>query len=46
MKLAILGGGQATPPDGWTKETAVAIMGGGKVDLRPSTPGTNDASAK
>ncbi len=40
MNLAILGGfGKRPFPPGWTKQTAVAVLGGGEIDLTQSPPG-------
>jgi hypothetical protein len=40
MNLAVLGGfGERPIPPGWTNETAVAILGGGDIDLTQSPPG-------
>ncbi len=40
MNVAIFGGFDRRPfPPGWTKETLVAILGGGEVDLSKSPPG-------
>jgi hypothetical protein len=42
MNLAVLGGfGERPIPPGWTNETAVAIFGGGDIDLTQSPPGEN-----
>lgn len=40
MNVAILGGfGKRPFPPGWTKQTAVAFLGGGEIDLTDSPPG-------
>jgi hypothetical protein len=40
MNVAIFGGLNRRPfPPGWTKETVVAILGGGDIDLSNSPPG-------
>jgi hypothetical protein len=40
MNIAIFGGLNRRPfPPGWTKETVVAILGGGEIDLSSSPPG-------
>jgi hypothetical protein len=40
MNLAVFGGfGEAPPPDGWRRSTAVAVLGGGELDLTRTTPG-------
>lgn len=42
MNVAIFGGLKRRPfPPGWTKETVVAIFGGGDLDLSSSPPGPN-----
>jgi hypothetical protein len=39
MNLAIFGGFSTPPfPSGWTKQTAVALLGGGELDLGASSP--------
>jgi hypothetical protein len=39
MNMAIFGGfGKAPPPPGWTRETAVALLGGGELDLTRAAP--------
>ena len=40
MNLALFGGFDRRPlGPGWTKETFVAILGGGEIDLTESPPG-------
>lgn len=40
MNFALFGGfGKRPLPPGWTRETAVAILGGGQFDLTSSPPG-------
>lgn len=40
MNLALFGGFEKQPfAPGWTKETAVALFGGGDLDLRGASPG-------
>lgn len=40
MNVAIFGGfGDRPLAPGWTKETAVAVFGGGELDLRSAPPG-------
>ena len=40
MNLAVLGGfGKQPFSPGWTKQTAVAVLGGGEIDLTHSPPG-------
>lgn len=42
MNVAIFGGfGDRPLAPGWTKETAVAVFGGGELDLRNAPPGEN-----
>lgn len=39
MNLAMFGGfGKAPPPPGWRHETAVAVLGGGELDLTRAAP--------
>jgi hypothetical protein len=39
MNIAILGGFEKRPfAPGWSKETVVAVLGGGELDLRSSPP--------
>jgi hypothetical protein len=43
MNLAMFGGfGKVPPPPGWRRETAVAVLGGGELDLTRAAP-TEDA---
>ena len=42
MNVAVFGGFGARPlAPGWVKETAVAVFGGGELDLRGAPPGEN-----
>lgn len=42
MNWAILGGFAKAPlPAGWRKETALAVLGGGELDVSASTPGAD-----
>jgi hypothetical protein len=42
MNLALFGGfGKVPPPPGWRRETAVAVFGGGELDLTRAEPGEN-----
>lgn len=39
MNLAMFGGfGKAPPPPGWRRQTAVAVLGGGDLDLTRAAP--------
>jgi len=39
MNLAMFGGfGKAPPPPGWRRQTAVAVLGGGELDLTRAAP--------
>jgi len=40
MNLAVFGGfGKAPPPGGWRRSTAIAVLGGGELDLTRAVPG-------
>jgi predicted membrane protein len=42
MNFSVFGGLKHRPfPPGWTKETVVAILGGGDIDLSSSPPGAD-----
>ena len=40
LHLSILGSGQSPVPAGWTRETAISLIGSSRIDLSGSSPGS------